>query len=62
MIDGAAAGRTGTVSGFGSKPDTFADIVFAAVCRIKPLPVPDVPVRLSVWFAATAVIKLCIRP
>ena len=57
MIDGAVARRTGTVSEFGSRLDTFADIVFAAVCQIKLLPVLDVPVWLYVWFAAIVIIK-----
>ena len=50
MIDGAVARKTGTVSGFGSRLDTFADIVFAAVCLIKLLPALDAPVWLYVWF------------
>ena len=57
MIDGAAARRTETVSEFGSRLDTFADIVFAAVCLIKLLPILDVPVWLYVWFAVIAIIK-----
>ena len=57
MIDGAVARRTGTVSEFGSRLDTFADIVFAAVCLIKLLPILDVPVWLYVWFAVIAIIK-----
>ena len=57
MIDGAAARRTGTVSEFGSRLDTFADIVFAAVCLIKLLPVLDAPVWLYVWVAVIAFIK-----
>ena len=57
MIDGAAARRTGTVSEFGSKLDTFADIVFAAVCLIKLLPVLDVPGWLYVWVTGIAIIK-----
>ena len=57
MIDGAVARRTGTVNDFGSKLDTFADIMFAAVCLIKLLPVLDVPVWLYVWVAVIAVIK-----
>lgn len=57
MIDGAATRRTGTVSEFGSRLDTFADIVFAAVCLIKLLPILDVPVWLYVWFAVIAIIK-----
>ena len=57
MIDGAAARRTETVSEFGSRLDTFADIVFAAVCLIKLLPVLDAPVWLYVWVAVIAFIK-----
>ena len=58
MIDGAVARRTGTVSGFGSRLDTFADIVFAAVCLIKLLPVLDVPAWLYIWIAIIAFIKV----
>ena len=67
MIDGAVARRTGTVSEFGSRLDTFSDIVFAAVCLIKLLPILDVPAWLYVWTAVIAIIKLssitagCIR-
>ena len=57
MIDGAVARKTGTVSGFGSKLDTFADIVFAVVCLIKLLSVLDVPVWLYVRVAVIAIIK-----
>ncbi len=57
MIDGAVARRTGTVSGFGSKLDTIADIIFVAVCLIKLLPVLDVPDWLYVWVAVIAIIK-----
>ena len=57
MIDGAVARRTGTVSEFGSKLDTIADIVFAAVCLIKLLPALDAPVWLYVWVAVIAFIK-----
>ena len=58
MIDGAVARKTGTVSGFGSRLDTIADIVFVAVCLIKVLPVLDVPVWLYIWIAIIAFIKL----
>ena len=58
MADGAVARRTGTVSAFGSKMDTIADIVFAAVCMIKLLPVLHVPVWLYIWIAVIAFIKL----
>jgi CDP-diacylglycerol--glycerol-3-phosphate 3-phosphatidyltransferase len=57
MIDGAVARKTGTVSAFGSRLDTIADIVFTAVCLIKMLPVLEVPVWLSVWIAVIAFVK-----
>ena len=57
MIDGAVARRTGTVSEFGSRLDTIADIMFVAACLIKLLPVLDVPGWLYVWVAVIAIIK-----
>ncbi len=57
MIDGAVARKTGTVSAFGSRIDTIADIVFVAVCLMKLLPVLHVPVWLSIWIAVIACIK-----
>ena len=58
MIDGAVARKTGTVSEFGSRLDTAADIVFVAVCLIKLLPVMHVPVWLYIWIAIIAFIKV----
>ncbi len=58
MIDGAVARRTGTVSEFGSRLDTVADIVFIAVCLIKLLPVLHVPVWLNIWIAIIAFMKV----
>ena len=57
MIDGAVARKTGTVSEFGSRLDTIADIVFVAACLIKVLPVLDVPLWLCIWIAVIAFIK-----
>lgn len=57
MIDGAVARKTGTVSEFGARLDTVADIVLVAVCLFKMLPVLDVPVWLCIWIAVIAVIK-----
>ena len=57
MIDGTVARRTGTVSEFGSKLDTAADIVFIAVCLIKLLPVMHIPAWLYIWIAVIAFIK-----
>ena len=58
MIDGAVARKTGTVSEFGSRLDTIADIVFVAVCLIKVIPVLDVPVWLYIWITIIALIKM----
>ena len=58
MIDGAVARKTGTVSEFGSKLDTVADIVFAAVCLIKVLPVIDIPIWIYIWIAIITLIKV----
>ena len=58
MIDGAVARKTGTVSEFGSRLDTGADIVFVAVCLIKLLPVLHIPVWLYIWIAIIAMIKV----
>ena len=57
MIDGAVARKTSTVSDFGSRLDTIADIVFTAVCLIKMLPVLDIPIWLYIWIAIIALIK-----
>ena len=57
MIDGAVARITGTVSEFGSRLDTIADIVFVAVCLIKVLPVLEIPIWLCIWIAIIAFIK-----
>ena len=57
MIDGAVARKTGTVSEFGSRLDTVADIIFAAVCLIKLIPVLDVPIWVYIWIAVITSIK-----
>ncbi|MBR2590472.1 MAG: CDP-alcohol phosphatidyltransferase family protein [Clostridia bacterium] len=58
MIDGAVARKTNTVSDFGSKLDTAADMILVAVCLIKILPVLDIPLWLYIWSAAIALIKV----
>ena len=58
MIDGWVARRTNTVSDFGSKLDTVADVIFVIVCLIKLLPVIDIPVWLYVWIGIIALIKV----
>ena len=58
MADGTIARKTGTVSDFGSKLDTAADFILAAVCLIKMIPVLDIPVWLIIWIAVIALIKV----
>ena len=58
MIDGTVARRTNTVSEFGARLDTIADLVLVAACLIKLLPVLDVPLWLWIWIAVIALIKI----
>ena len=58
MADGAVARKTGTVSEFGSRLDTIADIVFVVVCMIKLIPVLNIPLWLFIWIAIIALIKI----
>ena len=57
MADGAVARKTGTVSGFGSKLDTAADLVLVVVCLMKLIPAVHVPAPLIVCIIVIAVIK-----
>ena len=57
MIDGTIARKTNSVSSFGSKLDTVADIAFMAVCAVKVLPIISLPVSLWIWIAVIAIIK-----
>ena len=58
MIDGWVARKTNTVSDFGSKLDTVADILFVTVCLVKLLPVLHLPVWIYVWIGIIACIKV----
>ncbi|MGN0576906.1 MAG: CDP-alcohol phosphatidyltransferase family protein [Ruminococcus sp.] len=58
MVDGAVARKTDTISEAGSRLDTIADIVFAAVCMIKMLPVLSIPVWLWIGTGVVAAIKV----
>ena len=58
MIDGTVARQTGTASEFGSKLDTAADFMLAAVCLIKLIPALDIPSWLLIWIAVVALIKM----
>ena len=58
MVDGWVARKTNTVSDFGSKLDTVADILFVVVCLVKLLPILHLPVWIYVWVAVIACIKV----
>ena len=58
MIDGAVARRTQTVSERGARLDTLADLILAAVCLYKLLPVLELPRWIWIWTAVIALIKL----
>jgi len=58
MLDGAVARKTNTVSAFGSKLDTVADLVFVAICMVKLLPVLNVPLWLWICIGIVAFVKI----
>ncbi|MBQ6566590.1 MAG: CDP-alcohol phosphatidyltransferase family protein [Treponema sp.] len=58
MLDGAVARKTNSVSEFGTRLDTAADILFAAVCLMKLLPVLSLPAWMYLWIAGITTIKL----
>lgn len=58
VLDGIIARKTGTVSEFGAKLDTVADICFFGASWIKLLPTVRLPKWLWIWVAVIAVIKL----
>ena len=58
MVDGTVARKTKSVSEFGAKLDTAADIVFVAVCLVKILPLIKLPVYLWIWIAIIAIVKV----
>lgn len=58
MIDGAVARKTDTLSEFGSRLDTIADIVFVSACFVKLLPSLEIPVWLWIWTGIILAIKV----
>ncbi len=57
LLDGIVARRFGKETKFGARPDTVADIVFAAVVIIKTVRAIYIPAWLIVWIICIAVIK-----
>ena len=58
MIDGTIARKTNSVSDFGSKIDTVADLVFITVSLIKVLPKIHIPLWILIWGIVIAIIKI----
>ena len=58
MIDGPVARKTKSVSERGARLDTLADLILAAVCLYKLLPVLELPLWIWIWTAVIALIKL----
>ena len=59
MIDGTIARKINSVSDFGAKIDTVADLVFVAVSFIKLLPNIHIPWWLWIWGGIITIIKIC---
>lgn len=58
MADGFLARRLSAESAFGSRLDSAADAIFAAVCAVKFLPLMQLPWAVWALAAATAAIKI----
>ena len=58
MADGFAARKMHTESETGAKLDSAADIIFLAVSAVKILPLIHLDLRLWVWIALIAAVKI----
>lgn len=58
ILDGPVARRTHAAGPFGAKLDALADLILVAVCLCKLLPALDIPLWLSLWIAAIALVKI----
>lgn len=58
MIDGTIARKTGSVSEFGAKLDTAADLGFAGVSFLKILPQIHLQTWLWCWILAICILKI----
>ena len=58
MIDGTVARKTKTVSEFGARLDSVADIVFVAASLVKLLPAINIPFWLFVWTGIIALVRI----
>ncbi len=58
MIDGTIARKTNSISKFGSRLDTVADLIFVVVSLFKLVPEIRIPGWLWIWGSVIAVIKI----
>ncbi len=58
MIDGTVARKTNSVTPFGSRLDTFADLVFVLSALAKILPAADIPKWALIWTSVIAAVKI----
>ena len=58
MVDGIIARKLNVVSEFGSKLDSFADIIFLVVCMVKILPYINLPYGIWIWIIMIAIVKI----
>ena len=59
MIDGTIARRTSTVTAFGSKLDSAADLVFIGAACVKLLPVISLPGWVWGWGILIVILRVC---
>jgi len=60
LLDGFVARRTGSISPFGAKLDSAADLVFAVAVLVRLLPTLSLPVWLWVWVGAVAAMRIAV--
>ena len=59
MADGTIAGKTNSISRFGSRLDTIADLIFVVASMVRLLPVIHIHQWLLIWGGLIALIKIC---
>jgi len=58
MIDGTVARKTGSVSKFGEKLDSMADICFVAASALKILPALGLRDNIIIWAVSIAAVRI----
>lgn len=58
ILDGLIARKLGSVSGFGEKLDTIADIIFVIAALYKLLPAAHINMTIWIWTGIIAAIKI----